>query len=165
MAFLPGFAVDDSGHAGFLLSLAGPGSPGYAGYVAPRPVFPWLSDGAALVVDMATAGFACVDAFALFPRPNSLGIWSLWTRRTVSVAALVVDSGSLCARQVLLVRCIMRCVPVCCAEDCGDSAGAVLRCGDVVPALVHDRVMIQTALKTGCVAEVGGAVSTGTRSP
>ena len=54
------------------------------------------------------------------------------------VAALVVDSGSLCARLVLLVRRIMRCVPFCCAEDCGDSAGAVLWCGDVVPALVHD---------------------------
>ena len=40
---------------------------GYAGYVAPRTVFPWLSTSAALVVDMVTAGFACVDAFALFP--------------------------------------------------------------------------------------------------
>ena len=68
MAFLSGFAGDDAGHAVFLWSLTGPGSTGYAGY-APRTVFPWLSAGAALVVDMVTAGFACVDAFALFPPP------------------------------------------------------------------------------------------------
>ena len=68
------------------------------------------------------------------------------------MAALVVDSGSLCTRLVLLVRCIMRCVPFCFAEGRGDFAGAVLRCGDVVFALVYDWVMIRTALKSGCVA-------------
>ena len=138
----------------FLWSLAGPGSTGYAGYVAPRTLPPWLSAGAALVVDMVTAGFACVDAFALFP-PFCRQAQDARHLVTMDSFSLVVDSGSLCTRLVLLVRCIMRCVPFCGAEDCGDSAGAVLRCGDVVPALVHDWVMIQTALKSGCVAEEG----------
>ena len=118
VAFLPGFAGDDAGHAVFLWLLAGPGSTGYAGFTlhlalrSPgcRPVPRSSSTWSQLVLLVSTPS-RCFLLFVV--RRKILNIWSLWTRRTVSVAALVVDSGSLCTRLVLLVRCIMRCLLLC----------------------------------------------------
>ena len=66
---------------------------------------------------LVTMPALCSSSFVV--RPQFLGVWSVWTRRTVTVAALVVDNGRLCTRMVLLVRCITRCVSLCCRQAQG----------------------------------------------
>ena len=54
-------------------------------------------------------------------KPRCSASWSVWTRRTFcsdTVAALIVDSGSACARLVLLGFCSSCCVPVGCRQAC-----------------------------------------------
>ena len=123
------------------------------GFSASLPMKLW--PGSSLTTVTCCCWFACDDAR---PRSSAFGRYEqegqLQLPRSSSTTAGYVHGA-------LLVRCVTRCFPSVVGMLfflCGrlrSSTGAILRCGDVVPVLVHDWFMVQTVLKSGRAAEEG----------